>query len=447
MKNDLQHWQFSLGGMLLFTLSVAMGITSVSGCLKFYPIDIFCSLLALIQGILVIMVFWVVVGLLYQVRDLWVIPRSCKPLPVEILWGGRFAIFWRLAVIVLLVGLFCLEVLIYHKLWRFQERENIASISFPVFTFLEPLFLLAIVGSVPTISRRRRFSRWHTVIELVSLPFCLLLAVLLWQDISLTHFLEHIATLEVDASLRFSQIDYFRYPHDTVQFFWVTLAVSLVALGNLILCEKLARNWTLRWFRRGILLAVLIAGIVLVAVNDVKFFSRGWGKIMPYFTNPIGDVTLVGWIECGILVLFFVTMTTARNLSRDSLPHNLPVIDWRRHASRYYHEKHWFLILLAAVLALPILIVLIFILVTPQTWGMAGKWNSLLGLLSHPYFLLVNILLGVVLYKAFAKRPVVTDPLMSLPRFTLAQFSTVWMLTFLAFVAAVPVFMQMSIAY
>ncbi|MEN6449967.1 MAG: hypothetical protein ABFC96_05720 [Thermoguttaceae bacterium] len=125
-KKDRNPWQFSLRGLMLFAVSVILGLSfwkTENIVLVRTPIDPYTASRTpswLVQldcrdcfvGLSAAISFWIVLGLLGETRALWRTYRQSANLPREERWGWRMAIASRLVICGLIVEYFLSQVLI-----------------------------------------------------------------------------------------------------------------------------------------------------------------------------------------------------------------------------------------------------------------------------------------------------------------------------------------------
>ena len=93
-----QRWQFSIRGMLIFTVSVAIGAsvsqTKLSSWVAFIPTDAFDQNKVPLDiktgwcgGLIATLIFWLCMGIFYQIRDLWASLSTRCDLDNQQRWG------------------------------------------------------------------------------------------------------------------------------------------------------------------------------------------------------------------------------------------------------------------------------------------------------------------------------------------------------------------------
>lgn len=108
------RWQFTLRSLFLFTLSVAIGLSFWKTEGDWYG------------ATLVTISFWIVFGLVAQVRDICTSLLHGENSTPEDRWGRRFSIFWRLALCGLIGLCFTTPFLIsFHLVTPSDSREFI----------------------------------------------------------------------------------------------------------------------------------------------------------------------------------------------------------------------------------------------------------------------------------------------------------------------------------
>jgi hypothetical protein len=210
------RWQFSLRGLLVFTVSVAIGAAvmqqRVREILGFsappavqemaygapagsshYRIEQLFSI-GLCGILLVILAFWMIAGMLNQVRDMRSTLASHPDLRADHRWGLQFEISWRL-IMALMVSLCILMVFLSdQRLIVLPESPDVTySLIGPITHAVPAVLVLAIVASVPYVRRKESSSLVHRGLYLM---FCALAAALcleLWTDHTIIYQLVHIA--------------------------------------------------------------------------------------------------------------------------------------------------------------------------------------------------------------------------------------------------------------
>ncbi len=187
------RWQFSLGGLFIFTLSVAIGAAVMQEKVR----DLLASSSieklfneGLCGGLLIILAFWMILGILYQVRDLHSTLVSHHDLCSEHIWGLRFEIFWRLIVAVLMSFGILMTLFINQKIivLSIPDEPSYMLNGFIPYS-VPPMFFLVVVGSAPYVRRKESSSLWHRGLYLI---FCVLAGALclgIWAGYTIIYYL------------------------------------------------------------------------------------------------------------------------------------------------------------------------------------------------------------------------------------------------------------------
>jgi hypothetical protein len=454
----LNRWQFSLRGMFIFTLSVAVG-ASVVRCnmqswLGNYGPSSYCMQVGLDGGLFAILLFWMVLGVIYQVRDLRSALLSNCNLIGEQRWGLRFEIFWRLAVTALLVMYVFLSFLIDMGAIKLLEWENLSVWenltlrnigAFRVSVFI--LLLLVLVGSNPHIRREQTISILFRGLQLFAYMLAIVFCLVRWMDYTAVPNLVHIATLGIDYSqpLKYTAINPNNYNFYASLFFWWSQFSVLIVAANWAILMRLARQWSAGFKRRFIWSGLLIAGIALAGSFVIWIETTGLNNFSPFLAEAGSDVPFHCWIAAALLILILATILTYRMAADYKSLAIAPQISWRQNPNKYYHEKRWLLVLLAVAIVWLRFEIFFYqkniIYHDPYTTNL-----SLDELLFQPIDYLWLSLLILILYRAFARRKDSAHLQTELPRINPARFVTIWFATLAFMISGSLVLVWMSFA-
>jgi hypothetical protein len=456
------RWQFSISGMLVFTLSVAIGAAVVRcnahSWLGISPPENVIIKVGYSGGLIAILVFWMFLGILYQVRDLRTALASHDNLTSEQSWGLRFEIFWRLTIAALLAMYCLLAFLIDRCTLTLSDWENGSSI--PTSTIREAvaiMILLVIVGSVPCCRYEQRNTLLrrglHLIVFLLAVAFCVVRGL----DYTIVSYLVHIATVCIDSAqaIKFSKINPFTYNFNTALFFWWSLFSVLIIFANWAILLHFARQWSEGCRRRLIWGSLLIAGVVAASAFVIWIMAYGLHGFSPYFASVENKVPSHCWFAVGLLIVILTTLMTYRMAVNRNPLAQAPQTTWQQNPNKYYHEQRWILLLLVVAIVWlhydiyfslrkasePIFKALGMSSLNAVTWqGLCESWFSL----PTDYLWLSLILLS--LHRAFTRRNEPRQPQAALPQINPAKFVTVWFGALAVIISGIPTLAWMSFA-
>lgn len=461
---DSRHnrWQFSIGGMLLFTLSVAIAAAvagtnekSWSGILPYVdPIrdDPEIVKTGLGGGLFAFLFFWIVLGVIYQIRDLRSILTSNHNLITEHRWGARLEIFWRLATTLLITSFVLMAFLIDRGAFKLSEwnvEANFLLIGDTIHEAVWVMLLIMIIGSIPYVRREQPSSLLHRGLLLVFYVVAVVICLVTWMKETVIHHLVHISILGDDYAMpgKFSAINANSYNTIASQFFWWSLISGTIVVANLAILARLARQWSIGIRRRLLWTGLLIAGILATSAFVIWTKTRGLWEISPYFAKVENQAPLHCWIAASLLVLILTTVMTYR-ITIDHDPNsNTPQIKWRQNPNKYYHE--WRTILLFMIITV--------------VWYHLNQFGLLQMLFSQtpshpnmeivgwlilptPLYCLWICLILVAIHRTFARREDPKYTQTELPRINPARFLTVWFATLAVIISGIPTLVWMSFA-
>jgi hypothetical protein len=324
-------WQFTLRGLFLLTLSVAIGLSywKVGG--DWYG------------GTLAAIAFWIVLGLAAQVCDVWIAWRRSEALTAEERWGHVFAIFWRLALCVLMAVGCVLPPLITSHVVVPNDGEDVEMVSsMDIWNAVLPISLIVAVASSPMLMRPGPRRPWSWVVALFGGAAGFVLFTLLLHDRLCITFLVHvtIAGIMAAAPLWCAEDAVTTYSHQrAVQFFDVTTAGVLAILASCALLWLFALRWREGGRRRaglGILLAASLAVMLALTLRIALVEVPG---VTPILAANINVPTAWRLVPSVLLVLLLTTVVAARWSKLSAFGPATTAATWRRDDGCYYHER------------------------------------------------------------------------------------------------------------
>ncbi len=456
-ESSRQRWQFSIRGMLIFTASVAVG-ASVSQIDLAQWLTIFAGYAGEWKNFrqpreviktgfggafLAVAVFWLCLGLVYQIRDILACLKENPAIDKPRRAGGQIEILWRTGVIALLAGYLLVLFLVNMRVLILPETgDHVWKMGTMLREAVLLVLLLIVVGSVPS---ARRFELPSFVRQISQGVFYAL--ALYYLSKTCVYILVNIACLgfDAEASLKISSYDP-RYFAQTLRIFFLWSLISAFAiLLNLFFLKRMARDWSAGIGKRVLWSGLLLAGIVENAAYVVWTMAVGYPTISPYLATTGGPVMKHSWVA---LVVFaaVVSAVPAYRMSADrSTAANIIDISWRRHRHKYFHESRMVLLLLATTLLWilgdiyseachnPSFPLTEFgnMLSNSGRFRRFSYWdfgNELFFYGMPSLFLWLSLFL-LTLQRVFSPRFDPRKPLVELPRIDRAKLSTVWLAT------------------
>jgi hypothetical protein len=220
-ESPLSRWQFSIRGLLLFTASVAVGISFGLTKLESWSIYGFtCNdgkaiMTGWCGGLIGFIVFWMVVGIACQIRDLWSYLRTAPPIDKEQKCSLRCEIYWRVGIIPILLFVAIFAACLDREFFKLACLEEDWGYYNEVYR--EPivlLLLMVIVWNVPQAEVKPKRPLFHRGVNLLAWTVLIVLAYNRWQEETVVPAMLNIATVTMDMAfpLKYSAIDPLHLP-------------------------------------------------------------------------------------------------------------------------------------------------------------------------------------------------------------------------------------------
>ena len=476
------RWQFSLWGLLIFTVSVAIAAAVMrekareiiglsappavqetaiqappppSSIERFFSVA-FCGML------LVILAFWMIVGILSQVRDLRSTLISHPDLCYEHRWGLRIEIFWRVIVAALMSLCILMALLINEKLIAFAMPKDILYQLIGLVAEAVPAILfLVVVGSVPCARRKESPSLLHRGLYAM---FCVLAAGLCVEqciDNTLIYNLVHIAIYGIDSAqpLQLSSVDPRHYRTYTNLLFWWSVSSGAVVIISWTIVVHLARQWSMGPMRRLMWIVLLALGIMEAGAFIFWVYAKGLKAISPCEAETLDGAPLDFWLSAAVLLLVVATVLTYRLAVERERTGDEPEIQWRRNPDKYAHEWRTVLSLLAvgvvfcyldglAIVRQAVLQIWLHFFPDPFPPAFVPWTDIFYGLLFFkPVHCLWCAVVLVALHRAVARRPDEKQLASDLPRTSPVKFAVIWLATAAVTVSGAVVLVWMSFGF
>jgi hypothetical protein len=443
---DRRRWQFSIRGMLIFTTSIAIGLSAMLVHQNCWfgtgraPDDFTVSIgEGWIGGLFAVFVVWICIGFFYQARDLWNLQMTPGTLDIQQRHGRNFEIFWRLCILAIIVFYTILAVLLDRHAIKLARLEEVMFFD-PADALREGIFvvlLLAVVGGIPS---ARRETKWTPLLAFFyAIAFLAAIALCLpwWMDATSIQFLVHIATVGIDTCQpgKYAAIDHKHYPANTRFFYeWSMISSAIVVANGFFLC-RLANQWSRGTFRRWLWGGLLIAGIAVVGTYVVWIEVFGLKQISPFFAEVRSLHSVRTWFSAIALLMILATAWTYKMTADWQISPEIASPAWRRNSEKYFHEGRLFLFVLATTLFL------IFAYTCYQAyqiycqqspfWVPPGSVFPCLGFVANiavcPTYHFWFALFALTIAKLFSRRNNFQPPQAEIPRLNLAKFAVIWL--------------------
>lgn len=324
-----RFFQFTLGDLLVAMLGICVGLSVGRSGVK------------LPGMVLVAVMVWFVVGICSQIRDLWSTFHGREELSRDQRWGWRFAVFWRIGVVCLLVGYYVVAQLLNHKLLSLPEGEpEYLALGTALRSSVFYLALVVIMSAWPPRQARRPPTRWSTLVEYCSFLLGMLIALLLYANVMAISALVDVAISGIVAAqpVRFSDERSAACCADRSVLFWLSLAATLMLIVSLVLTRHFARSAAQGGCRQWLWGGLLLLMIPFTVLYPIWLVIAGFKQFSPYLADHIGSGVLHPWLAAAVLLIVAVT-AIARRMA--SVPEASISADfhWRRHSQTYYHER------------------------------------------------------------------------------------------------------------
>jgi hypothetical protein len=445
-----QRWQFGIQGMLIFTLSVAIGAsvsqTNIANWLTIFAVEQtdFRQPVEIVKtgfggGMLAVAVFWLCLGLVYQIRDIQACLKANPGLEKARKAGGQFEIFWRVGIVALLLGSFLILFLVNMRILILPESGDHGwKVGAMLREAVLLLSLLIIIGSVPAKSGLKL----PAILKHILGGLFYALAIY-YVSKTLVHVLVAIACMGIDKAfpLQLSLCDPRHFARTLATFYrWSAISAIVVPL-NFFFLRRLARQWPAGAGRRLLWSGLLALGIAENVRYVLWTMAVGYPTIAPFHAEIGGTVMWHSWIALVILTTISSAVPAYRmsaepiDIAEDSK------LAWRRNPRKYYHEQRTVLLLFAAALlwimadiyfearrnpSFPLSELGNLIYRASRIRSYWDFWNELFFFLMPALFLWFGLLL-LTLHRAFARRIDPHDPQSQMPRLNWAKFTAVWL--------------------
>ncbi len=343
-----RRFQFSVGDLLILTAAVAIGLTVARTIDRAWAWNE-----ALLATVSTLFVF----GLSAQVRDLCRAFHGRDDLTSDERWGWRLACAWRVAVAMILIGYYVVEMVMARLGAPSDEFGNFFLYSYAdireVIRDVALLITLLSIGWLKKCPVRRTWM--SSMVDLLTIVGVLLFGAYIALDASLVAGLVHIACAGIEAAepLRFNRGVIGIAANEYVR--WLSYAWSvavIVSAVNIVLVERLAqRRLRSRWARRAAI-AILLAGVASTWTYIVWFYNVGLRDMAPAFYDVVGRKPFFIWLAAFVLLAIFVSAAVYRWTSMAIGDERRAELAWRSRPGRYYHERSLVLAMLLSLLVL-----------------------------------------------------------------------------------------------
>jgi hypothetical protein len=371
-----------------------------------------------------------ILGLLYQVRDLFAFLKSHSQLDKEHKLGGAVEIFWRLSFVVLFFLHALLAILLEREVFVFEEYiADYWYVSRMLREGIFALLLIAIVGSIPYACVNTRSRLLYRIAGPLTIIFASLLCLLRWMHETKFHFQETLYLYIKDSKIPigFAAFDSRHYHANARMFFWLSFFSGLMVVANGFFLNRLSRHWHRGLPVRLMWTSCLISGVAFLSCFIVWVLNRGLWQICPHFAEVALQFTMQSWLAAALL-LFLLTTISAYRMTADFTTHpDDPPTSWRIHADKYFGEWPPILLLLGWssfwfwAMSLP----------TSVMFTLGPDYNQIwFEYFYRPVDFLWMALLLLILHRSIpTRRPDSNDPRAQLPRINPVKFVAIWFAT------------------
>jgi hypothetical protein len=448
-ESTRQHWQFSIRGMLIFTASVAIGFSAMQinkncwfGCSGVSRRSDDYSIIKTdwCGGLIVTLLFWMGLGLLYQIRDLRRCLASHSELDREQTVGGKFEIAWRIAILAIF-GLCAVNAILMDRgLYALREEINLLYAPGPMIREGILSFLaVMLVGNIPCVYRETGRSFLQRFLNPAACALAAGLCLVQWMNMTWFECEVHFSYLEYNNAFPniYSLIDAKSYPSRIWLFFWWSVAAGLTVILNAALLNRLAKQWSRGVGRRLLCLGFLSVGIAFVSSYAIWILTRGLREISPYLAEAGNTSSKYSWFAAVAFLAVFVTALAYRLTAERRPLSDDRQISWRANPDKYFDE--WRSILLLFAMAL---IASYFYDLYRTLYELGFFRRSLASSLQPPIMRQLTILvlftpphalwLAVIMlaiHRTFCRRPNPNHCQVDLPCINFAKFITIWLAT------------------
>jgi len=426
-----QRLQYGLRGLMVLAFAAAVGFSTIGTENARWFHVLMAAALAL-----------VILGLIHQVCDLWRTFRGRDDLSANQRWGWRFAVFWRIAVGLLMAGYYSVTILLEREVIALPDGDS--DLFYAGSTLRDAVAMLAaliVLGSIPRPAPKRlRWwwrSRWIGTLGILGgACWCWLV----WWDQLLIHFLvnEAVQGMGRSAPLWLSTEGFGYVPAARVHAF---LCYSLLgAAGMLVsLCSiyRLARPRRQGFRPRWVTVGFLLCGLLAVGSYVIWLGTSGLRRISMMSAQLWGSSEpLHVWISALLMVTVFVTAATYRmSAIGDGDGHGLQA-NWRRRPKAYYHERHSVVLLVGTGF--------VGLLMPRFSWTWQDFFYATVG---SPQSMLPVAVFLVAMQKLLTGWSRSAEPApAAVPELPLARFCTVWIALLLTVILAVPTIAGLAFA-
>ncbi len=405
-------------------------------------------------ALIAILVFWMSLGIIYQICDLRSAIILYPTLNADQRCGLYIELFWRVAALALIIIYSVISFLLDRKNitfadWDFWFPEGTARLC----VVLMPMIIL--VGSVPRGLPKTR-SKLYAILE----PIAYIMAALFFFercfDDTLIPYLVHIATIGINNAqpLKYSAVNPQLYNYYASVFFWWSILSLLIVIANYVMLRSFANQWKLGSKRRLFWLSFLVVGIMAGYAFVIWTTRYGLYKLSPFFAETWGNSPWQCWAASALLMVILTTLITYKMSVRLEPAVEESLIIWWKSFDKYYHEKQWILILLA------ISIIWFHYETYFALQGSMRKMYASMGLtmpaftlrelieswFNNPADYLFLCLVILSLHRAFIRRKVNILSIRRLPEFNLNKFIVVWITSAGVIISGAIVIVWMSFA-
>jgi hypothetical protein len=435
--NPHHPWQFSLRGLFLLTLSVALGLSYWKAEQDWYV------------GTLATLSFWIVIGLATQIRDIARAARADRDATTEERWGWRFAFAWRFAVCLLIGASFLLRLLFRFGVlvpdnsgmscsWLSQDVWNTVSSRQIWYAVLLASLIAAIAGSCG-FGRHEWRRPWSWGVYVFRGFAASALMLLMLENLLMVACLVHITIVGILLAqpLKFESDVVFAAGRVRVAQFYniASTGVASVFVTGILLWQ-LSTCWRLARWRRVCVGTLFAASLIAMVLLTTRIIAVEIPTTSPIMTANI-NMPAVPQLAAAVILVAGLAAAIARRWSE---PPGAGLSDavWRRDEWGYYHERRPLVFLLGGI-AMAKFVTLQRELFSVGGWRMLD-WRDNFYLMSSPVPALSLVLVLVASQVVFSRWMKRSDTAAAeQPRLTPALFLTVWLVLVVMIVCIAPI--------